>query len=63
MPRNVEIKAKVQNLSDLLSRAKDVSKSNGEILKQSDVFFKSEKGRLKLREEVRNFKFLTDCTK
>jgi adenylate cyclase class IV len=52
MLRNVEIKAKVQNLTDLLKRAKDASKSSGTILKQVDVFFHSKTGRLKLREEV-----------
>lgn len=53
MLRNVEIKAKVQNLADLLKRAQDASKSSGTILKQLDVFFYSKVGRLKLREEVR----------
>lgn len=52
MLRNVEIKAKVQNLTELLKRAKDASKSTGTILKQMDVFFHSKTGRLKLREEV-----------
>jgi adenylate cyclase class IV len=55
MLRNVEIKAKVQNLTDLLKRAKDASKSSGTILKQVDVFFHSKTGRLKLRDEVSLF--------
>jgi adenylate cyclase class IV len=55
MLRNVEIKAKVQNLTDLLKRAKDASKSSGTILKQVDVFFHSKTGRLKLRDEVSSF--------
>ncbi|KAF4530123.1 hypothetical protein B566_EDAN001380 [Ephemera danica] len=52
MPRNVEIKARVRDLNDLLNRAKDVSNSPGEVLQQEDAFFKTEKGRLKLREEA-----------
>ncbi|XP_059482014.1 uncharacterized protein LOC132200517 [Neocloeon triangulifer] len=51
MPRNIEIKARVHDLVDLLRRAKQVSDKAEEILKQVDVFFPSKNGRLKLRDE------------
>ncbi|PNF14057.1 hypothetical protein B7P43_G03561 [Cryptotermes secundus] len=49
MLRNVEIKAKVRNLDDIVSRAKKLSKSEGTWIKQDDVFFRVPQGRLKLR--------------
>ncbi|CAB3362835.1 Hypothetical predicted protein [Cloeon dipterum] len=51
MERNVEIKARVHDLEDLLTRAKSVSGKAEEILNQVDVFFPSKNGRLKLRDE------------
>ena len=49
MPRNVEIKAKVTNLGYLLKVAQELSKSEGVILKQKDIFYLCPTGRLKLR--------------
>lgn len=49
MLRNVEIKARVKNLKDLLQKAENVSKTKATIILQDDTFFKCEKGRLKLR--------------
>lgn len=47
--RNVEIKAKVDNFEDLLKKAEDISQSKATLILQDDTFFKSERGRLKLR--------------
>lgn len=49
MLRNVEIKAKVRNLDDIVSKAKKLSNSEGTWIKQDDVFFRVPQGRLKLR--------------
>ncbi|KAJ9583940.1 hypothetical protein L9F63_021714 [Diploptera punctata] len=49
MMRNVEIKAKIRNLQGIVSKAKQLSKSDGEFIKQDDIFFKVPQGRLKLR--------------
>jgi adenylate cyclase class IV len=49
MLRNVEIKAKVRNLDDIVNRAKKLSNSEGTWIKQDDVFFRVPRGRLKLR--------------
>ena len=49
MPRNIEIKAKVANISNLLKVAQDLSNGNGEILQQKDIFYLCSSGRLKLR--------------
>lgn len=58
--RNVEIKAKVRNLAQLIENARKISDTPREIIKQHDTFFNSKFGRLKLREfEVsRSFFFL-----
>ncbi|XP_012278067.1 uncharacterized protein LOC105698407 [Orussus abietinus] len=48
--RNVEIKAKISNPEALVEKAKRLSKSDGVIMKQHDVFFLVSKGRLKLRK-------------
>lgn len=49
--RNVEIKAKVVNIYDLIKKAKILSgNSNPEIIKQNDVFYKVSEGRFKLRK-------------
>lgn len=50
MPRNVEIKAKVDNFDILTERAKKISGSDAIFIKQNDTFFHSKQGRLKLRE-------------
>lgn len=49
MPRNVEIKARIQDLARLHKCAAQLSNSKGEVLHQEDTFFNSPQGRLKLR--------------
>ncbi|XP_048781192.2 uncharacterized protein LOC125683777 isoform X2 [Ostrea edulis] len=49
MPSNVEIKASIASLEDFKKRAKELSKTDGEVLVQEDVFFHVPNGRLKLR--------------
>lgn len=49
MPRNVEIKAKIRDITRIISIAKQLCNNDGEILKQEDIFFKVQSGRLKLR--------------
>ncbi|XP_018326380.1 uncharacterized protein LOC108737777 [Agrilus planipennis] len=48
--RNIEIKARVKNLSDLVNKINSITNSGKTIIKQSDIFFNQEKGRLKLRK-------------
>jgi len=49
MARNVEIKARVDNLQEMIALTRKVSGESGEVIKQVDVFFNCENGRLKLR--------------
>lgn len=49
MLKNVEIKAKVENFDDLLKTVSKIA-TKAEILHQTDTFFYSKNGRLKLRE-------------
>ena len=49
MPKNVEIKAKVQDVQWLKGLAAKLSSEEGTILEQEDTFFNSPNGRLKLR--------------
>jgi adenylate cyclase class IV len=49
MLRNIEIKAKVRNLDDIVSKAEKLTNSEGTWIKQDDVFFRVPQGRLKLR--------------
>ena len=49
MPRNVEIKAWLTDRSKACAIALDLSGAEPENIQQHDVFFKSQKGRLKLR--------------
>lgn len=51
--RNIEIKAKVKSLDNLIKKAKELSHSAGEFLIQEDTFFNVPHGRLKLRKEVK----------
>lgn len=52
--RNVEIKAKLRNVSELLGKAQLLSGQEPTVIKQNDVFFNVSQGRLKLRKfEVR----------
>lgn len=50
MPANVEIKARVRNLSDLSQRAESLSDTPVELIPQEDTFFNTPHGRLKLRQ-------------
>jgi len=49
MPKNIEIKARVRDLTDLKRRAETISDSSLEVIPQEDTFFVTAKGRLKLR--------------
>ena len=49
MPSNIEIKARVRDLTGIQSRAEKLSDTPVEIIPQEDIFFNVEKGRLKLR--------------
>lgn len=54
--RNIEIKARIADYEGYKERieiAKKLTNTNGEILKQHDIFYKVPKGRLKLRMQVR----------
>lgn len=48
--RNIEIKAKVRCVSDLIKKAANLSSSGEQIIKQEDTFYKVPEGRLKLRK-------------
>jgi predicted adenylyl cyclase CyaB len=49
MATNIEIKARVEDLDALKARAESLSDKPLEIIPQEDIFFKTDKGRLKLR--------------
>ena len=49
MARNVEIKARARRLAEITAVAKTFSAGLPEIAEQTDVFFRTSKGRLKLR--------------
>lgn len=63
--RNVEIKAKVEDVRKVIEKAKELSQGEPVILNQKDTFYFSPKSniRLKLREEVivNNFLVQTIC--
>lgn len=50
MARNVEIKASVRSVGDLLERISRIADSGPEDIEQDDTFFRCDNGRLKLRE-------------
>ena len=50
MPRNIEIKARIDSVELLLARAQTVAGSKPEVIHQDDTFFRVPHGRLKLRE-------------
>lgn len=50
MARNIEIKAKVEDLESVRGRAVDLNPHHQETIFQTDTFFNVEQGRLKLRE-------------
>ena len=49
MRRNVEIKARLVDLSEQVSLAEQLCRGKSELIEQEDVFFPCEQGRLKLR--------------
>jgi len=50
MNRNVEIKAKIKSMTDLLRLAREHTGQEGVVLHQKDTFYCCKTGRLKLRE-------------
>ncbi len=50
MPRNIEIKARVDSLEWLLPRARAVAGGEPQLIEQDDTFFDVPHGRLKLRQ-------------
>jgi predicted adenylyl cyclase CyaB len=50
MPTNVEIKAKVRDLSEIERRAKLIATRGPQVLHQTDTFFRCSNGRMKLRD-------------
>jgi predicted adenylyl cyclase CyaB len=49
MPSNVEIKAYARNFEEIRLRTEALSDTQVEVIPQEDIFFNTEKGRLKLR--------------
>lgn len=45
MPRNIEIKARVKDLDEVKRIASGLSGTDGEIIKQRDVFFQLDSGK------------------
>lgn len=50
MPRNIEIKARIDTVEALLPRARALADGEAELIEQDDTFFHVAQGRLKLRE-------------
>ena len=50
MPTNIEIKARARDFRTLKRRAEELSDSPAQTILQTDTFFGTDKGRLKLRE-------------
>ena len=50
MPRNVEIKARVDDLDAVEARARTIATRGPEEIFQDDTFFACDRGRLKLRD-------------
>ncbi len=50
MPRNIEVKARVESVEALLQRARALADDEVEVIEQDDTFFRVPQGRLKLRE-------------
>jgi adenylate cyclase class IV len=50
MPRNIEIKARIDTIEALLPRARALADGEAEAIEQHDTFFRVTQGRLKLRE-------------
>jgi len=58
MPVNIEIKARVEDFETLKARAESLSDQPVSIIPQEDTFFKTEKGRLKLRMQAPDLGYL-----
>ena len=50
MPRNIEIKARIGRIEELLPRARALADGDVQVIDQDDSFFVVPRGRLKLRE-------------
>jgi len=50
MPRNIELKARIQATAAVHATAAEISQAPAEVLEQTDTFFPVPQGRLKLRE-------------
>jgi predicted adenylyl cyclase CyaB len=50
MPANIEIKAIVRDFNNLRKKAEALSDTPAQIISQEDTFFKTKRGRLKLRQ-------------
>ena len=50
MPRNIEVKARIRSVEDLLPLARTLAGQDAELIEQDDTFFVVPHGRLKLRE-------------
>jgi adenylate cyclase class IV len=50
VPRNIEIKARIDSIEDLLPRADALADGEAELIEQDDSFFGVAQGRLKLRQ-------------
>ncbi|MDO9091706.1 MAG: class IV adenylate cyclase [Rubrivivax sp.] len=50
MPRNIEIKARINSVEALLTAARTLARSEPAVIEQDDTFFTVPHGRLKLRE-------------
>jgi predicted adenylyl cyclase CyaB len=50
MPRNIEVKARISSVQELLPRAMRVAGTGAERIEQDDTFFRVPHGRLKLRQ-------------
>ncbi len=50
MPRNIEIKARIEGVESLLSRARPLADGPPQVIEQDDSFFVCARGRLKLRD-------------
>ena len=49
MPVNIEIKAVVRDVLEFRKRAEEISEIPGKLISQEDIFFRTGRGRLKLR--------------
>ena len=50
MPRNIEIKARIDSVEAMLSRARTLADDPPQVIEQDDTFFACTHGRLKLRD-------------